>query len=145
MEHPNLGEEAEVPEEVTPVNLGPDGKPIKKVNCFKLMKNMDSTVIKPFLIYNYESASHKKQREFFEIMMSKGVHLEEAYAGSQVPSDEQKRLLSLISKNTAEANPHGGIEMSQQRKNDSHENYYVGSDGNRYPLLSEEHRGGNYA
>ena len=74
-EHPNLGEEAEVPEDVTPVNLGPDGKPIKKVNCFKLMKNMDLKVIKPFLIYNYESASLKKQREFFEIMMSKGDHL----------------------------------------------------------------------
>ena len=28
VEHPNLGEEAEVHEDVTPVNLGPDGKPI---------------------------------------------------------------------------------------------------------------------
>lgn len=112
VEHPNLGEEAEVPDEVTPVNLGPDGKPIRKVNCSELMKNMDKTVIKPFLIYNYESMTHKRQQEFFEIMMSKGVHLEEAYASSQIPSDDQKRLLALMAKNATEANPHGGIEMS---------------------------------
>ena len=73
--HPNLGEEAEQPDEVTPVSLGPDGKPVKKTDCKKLMKNMDSTVIKPFLIYNYESQLHKKQQLFYELINERGADL----------------------------------------------------------------------
>ena len=126
--HPNVGEEAEVADEQTPVSLGPDGKPVRKVDCLKLMKNMDSNVIKPFLIYNYESVSHKKQREFFEIMMNKGVHLEEAFAGVQIPSDKQQQILDIMKKGSAEQPEvldsgshrlsHGTIELAQ-RRNDS--------------------------
>ena len=65
----NEEEGKEVEEEPTPVVLGPDGKPIKKVNCFKIMKRADAEIIKPLLIYNYESMSHKRQKEFFDLMM----------------------------------------------------------------------------
>jgi hypothetical protein len=46
--------------------------------------------VKPLLIYNYESNSHKKQKEFFDLMMKKGVHLEEAFAGAANNSADRK-------------------------------------------------------
>jgi hypothetical protein len=57
--HPNLGEDKEE-EEATPATIGADGKPVKSVPCAKLLKNADKTLIKPFLIYNYESNTHRK-------------------------------------------------------------------------------------
>jgi hypothetical protein len=65
----NEEESKEIEEEPTPVVLGPDGKPIKKVNCYKIMSRADVEIIKPLLIYNYESISHKRQKEFFDLMM----------------------------------------------------------------------------
>lgn len=56
--HPNLGEDKE-DEEPTPVAIGADGKAVKSIPCSKLIKNLDKTFIKPLLIYNYESNSHK--------------------------------------------------------------------------------------
>lgn len=57
VEHPNIAEDAEiVPEEITPVVIGSDGKPVKKVSCIKILKRADTEIIKPLLIYNYESA-----------------------------------------------------------------------------------------
>jgi hypothetical protein len=56
--HPNLGEDKEE-EEPTPVAIGADGKQVKSIPCSKLIKNLDKTFIKPLLIYNYESNSHK--------------------------------------------------------------------------------------
>lgn len=107
--HPNMREEAEVVEEPTPIAYGPDGKPIRKVNCFKIMKRADTEIIKPLLIYNYESQSHKKQKEFFDFMMKQGVNLEEAYAGGNVPvnTDRKSHLLDMINQvRAAEADAH---------------------------------------
>jgi hypothetical protein len=95
--HPNLKEDAEVPEDNTPLTIGPDGKPVRSVSCLKLVKKADSEFVKPLLIYNYESISHKKQKEFFELMMKKGVHLEEAFAGASNNNvDRKSQLLAMM-------------------------------------------------
>jgi hypothetical protein len=36
------------------------------VSCVKLLKRADKEIIKPLLIYNYESGTHKQQQKFFE-------------------------------------------------------------------------------
>lgn len=77
--HPNLGEDKEE-EDVTPMSVGADGKAVKTVPCSKLLKKADKELIKPFLIYNYESYTHKKQQEFYEVMNKHGVELEENFA-----------------------------------------------------------------
>lgn len=56
----NEGEGKEEENEATP---GPDGTNIKKVPCRQLLRNLDKTVIKPFLIYNYEEKAHKNQMQ----------------------------------------------------------------------------------
>jgi hypothetical protein len=53
----NEGEGKEEENEVaTP---GPDGQSVKKISCRQLLRNMDKSVIKPFLIYNYSEKGHK--------------------------------------------------------------------------------------
>ena len=47
-------------DDATPVTIGADGKPVKNVPCIKILKNADKAIIKPLLIYNYESNMHKK-------------------------------------------------------------------------------------
>ena len=95
--HPNLKEDAEVPEDNTPLTIGPDGKPVRSVSCSKLVKKADVEFVKPLLIYNYESNSHKKQKQFFDLMMKQGIHLEEAFAGGALNnSDRKSQLLAMM-------------------------------------------------
>lgn len=54
-------DEGKEEEDATPMTIGADGKPVKNVPCTKILKNADKTIIKPLLIYNYESNTHKKQ------------------------------------------------------------------------------------
>jgi hypothetical protein len=70
--HPNLGEDKEE-EDVTPVVIGADGQKVKQVSCSRWFKEADKVLIKPLLIYNYESASHKKQQDFYEAFNKFGV------------------------------------------------------------------------
>ena len=98
--HPNMAGEGDVEEDITPGAVGPDGKPIKKVNCFKILKRADAEIIKPLLIYNYESASHKKQKEYFDIMMKRGVDLEEAYAASGKAEGAHQDIIGIIRQGT---------------------------------------------
>lgn len=76
--------------------IGPDGKPVKRVNCGKIMRRADQEIIKPLLIYNYESKAHRRQKEFFELMMKQGVHLEEAYVGTKNAEDNTDRKSHII-------------------------------------------------
>jgi NhaP-type Na+/H+ or K+/H+ antiporter len=54
-------DEGKEEDDATPVAIGADGKPVKNVPCIKILKNADKAIIKPLLIYNYESNTHKKQ------------------------------------------------------------------------------------
>ena len=76
--------------------IGPDGKPIRKVNCIKILKRADTEIIKPLLIYNYESISHRKQKEFFDLMMKQGVNIEQAYAGGQINIESNSQIIDMI-------------------------------------------------
>ena len=99
--HPNMLGEGEGNEEVTPIAVGPDGRPVRKINCVKILKRADTEIIKPLLIYNYESISHKKQKEFFDLMMKQGVQFEEAFAGGAIDTDRKSALISLMMANAA--------------------------------------------
>ena len=91
-------------------------------------------------------------------MMNKGVHLEEAFAGVQIPSDKQQQILDIMKKGSAEQPEvldsgshrlsHGAIELAHRRNdsgNSPHDEqpgqYYTGSDGKSYPLLANEGEG----
>jgi hypothetical protein len=63
--HPNLEEDKE-DDDNTPIAIGADGKKVKQVSCSRWFKEADKVLIKPLLIYNYDSGSHKTQQEFFE-------------------------------------------------------------------------------
>ena len=95
--------EGEGQEDATPVAMGPDGKPIRKVNCVKILKRADTEIIKPLLIYNYESISHKKQKEFFDLMMKQGVQFEEAFAAGAIDTDRKSAIINLMMANAAGA------------------------------------------
>ena len=43
------------------MNSALEGGRVKNVPCKTLWRNMDNTVIKPFLIYNYTEKSYKEQ------------------------------------------------------------------------------------
>ena len=123
--HPNVMGEADEELEPTPVMLGPDGKPIRKVNCFKIIKRADSELIKPLLIYNYESMSHKKQKEFFDLMMKQGVDIEEAFAGKGTDLERKTHLLGLIQANTGHTPTN--IELAQRNPDGMQEQLLAGS------------------
>ena len=93
--HPNLGEDKEG-EEPTPIAIGADGKPVKSVSCTKLLKNADKTLIKPLLIYNYESNTHKKQQDFYEAINKYGVQMEENFAVAKNDTDRKSQLFSMV-------------------------------------------------
>ena len=46
-------------EENENATIGPDGHAVKKVSCKHLLRKMDKSVIKPFLIYNYSEEGLK--------------------------------------------------------------------------------------
>lgn len=64
------------------------------------MKRADTEIIKPLLIYNYESTSHRKQKEFFDLMMRKGDQFEAAFAGASNEGD-RKSILAIINEHAA--------------------------------------------
>jgi hypothetical protein len=68
--------------------------PKKKTGCLTYLKRLDNEVIKPLLIYKYEQTAHKKQREFFDMMMKEGHKIEEAYAGK---TERKSGLLDVVS------------------------------------------------
>jgi hypothetical protein len=53
--------EVEGKEEENDITPGTDGEKVKKIPCKQLWRNMDKTVIKPFLIYNYSDIGYKTQ------------------------------------------------------------------------------------
>lgn len=40
---------------------------------------MDAFIIKPMLIYKYEKDSHKRQKEFYELLNAKGNLIQDAF------------------------------------------------------------------
>ncbi len=56
--HPNLAEDKE-DEDATPHVIGADGQKVKSISCSRWFKEADKHLIKPLLIYNYDSGSHK--------------------------------------------------------------------------------------
>lgn len=72
------GKEEEI-EDISP-NKGADGKPVKKVPCSELMRRADKNVIKPFLIYNFESKQHKIDQQLFEVMNKVDVNIHDVQA-----------------------------------------------------------------
>lgn len=91
-----MEEAKEADDAITPGPIGPDGQPIRKVNCTKIIKRADAEIIKPLLIYNYESASHKKQKEYFDLMMRAGDKIEAAFAGGNVAIDRKSDIMAAI-------------------------------------------------
>lgn len=75
--HPNIEDEKKEAEgALTPIHTETNSK---KNSCIKYLKRMDVAIIKPLLIYKYEQKAHKKQKEYFEILMKEGKNLEELY------------------------------------------------------------------
>lgn len=69
--HPNLSDEKVDVKNVDQILAGgysPD-VPQKKIGCLTILKRMDVHVIKPLLIYKYESGVHKKQKEFIDLFL----------------------------------------------------------------------------
>lgn len=76
--HPNMDEgEAD---DVTP-DLA-SGEAVKKVSCLKIIKRADHDIIKPLLIYNYETTKHRKQQLFYDFFLKYNFDIELAFASS---------------------------------------------------------------
>jgi len=99
---------------ITPGPIGPDGQPIRKVSCTKIIKRADVEIIKPLLIYNYESASHKKQKEYFDLMMKAGDKIEAAYAGGNLAIDRKSDIMAAI-KDVRDHTPITPVEVLDPR------------------------------
>jgi len=94
--------------------IGADGKAVKQVSCVKILKRADKEIIKPLLIYNYESKTHKMAQEFYDAFNKHGVQMEENYAqqikgGTDINVDRKSQIL-LGTVKAVSAN-HGGTEV----------------------------------
>jgi hypothetical protein len=114
-----LEEAKEGDEAITPGPIGPDGQPIRKVNCTKIIKRADAEIIKPLLIYNYESASHKKQKEYFDLMMKAGDKIEAAYAGGNVNTERKSEIMAVLNQ-VRDHGPVASTEVLDQHPSSGH-------------------------
>ena len=82
--HPNAEDVKRKPDDPLDVvgSMAPVVQQSKNLGCLTLMKRLDATILKPLLIYKYEQESHRKQKQYFEMLMKEGQHLEKLYAGS---------------------------------------------------------------
>jgi hypothetical protein len=90
--HPNLEDEKAAPATPTPEG----GK--KKSGCLHYLKRLDVAVIKPMLIYKYEQSAHKKQKEYFEMLMKEGQKLEEIYAAAENAGNKSQLIEIMTGK-----------------------------------------------
>ena len=83
--HPNIEDvnRALQPDEPTPIAK------TRKQKCGLWCRRFDKETLKPFLIYKYKSDTHRKQKEYFEIMVKDGAKFEEIFA-----DDKNQHLLT---------------------------------------------------
>ena len=86
---------------ITPPATGQTSVTTKKSakgRCMTWFKNFDNNKLKPFLIYKYQKASHKKVREYFDMLMKEGKNIEEIYTGVEggAPVERKSQLMDVV-------------------------------------------------